>query len=184
MAKHARKWSWVLSFVLILGLPMGTVAQTATTGTVLGTVADATGAVIPGAGVQLKDGATGAAWSTSTNAAGQYSFTAVTPGDYSITVTATGFRQAVVSSVRVEVAKSSLIDVTMQVGEVTETVEVVAGARAELQTVDATVGNVLGSRPLVDLPTVTRRTIELVFLQVGAQPWTGWAGNEIGRAHV
>lgn len=177
MARQSKKWAWVAAIAALLALPAGLAAQTATTGTVLGTVVDATGAVIPGAVVVLKDEATGAERTVSTNEAGQYSFTAVTPGEYSVAITATGFRQAVVSSLKVEVAKSALIDVTMQLGEVTETVEVVAGARAELQTVDATVGNVVGSRPLVELPTVTRRTIELVFLQVGAQPWTGWAGN-------
>lgn len=159
--------------MVLLSLPGTLCAQTANTGTVLGTVMDPTGAVIPNAKVQLKDLATETVRSTTTNAAGQYTFTTVLPGLYSLTITTEGFRQAVVSSVTAEVAKSSLVNVTMELGAVAETVEVAAGARQELQTVDAAVGEVVDSHSLVNLPTVTRRVIELAFLQVGSMPNMG-----------
>jgi hypothetical protein len=155
----------------------GAAAQTATSGSIVGTVKDQSGAVVPGASVELKDAATGAVRKAETNQAGQYAFTPVAPGLYTVTVTAKGFRQAVVTEIKVEVVKSSLVDVVLQLGEVAETVQVEAGARVELQTVNAAVGEVVDSRALVNLPTMTRRAVELLYLQVGAQPWTGWAGN-------
>lgn len=174
---RVRGWLWVLGLLGLLGVSSALYGQTASTGTVVGTVTDASGAVVPRATVSLSEEGTAAVRKTETNDLGQYIFTNVVPGRYTVTVTAPGFRQAVVSDVQVEVAKSTRVNVVVQLGELAETVEVTAGAQAALQTVDATVGDVVDTTSLVNLPTVTRRTVELVFLQVGAHPWTGWAGN-------
>lgn len=180
MAKHRRvdRCSGYVFMILIVAVTCGPAfGQTATTGTVLGTASDTTGAVIPGVTIELKDNATGAVRTTITNDAGQYRFTSVIPGQYAVTATLQGFRQAVISPVGVETAKSSLIDVRLEIGEVSETLEVTAGAAAELQTIDATVGQVIDSQSLINLPTLTRRVVELVFLQVATTPNTGSANN-------
>src|SRR5262249_18325054 len=155
----------------IVAVPSRGRAQTGTSGSIVGTVTDQSGAVVAGASVELKDVLTGAVRQTETNQAGQYTFTPVSPGTYTVTVTGKGFRLGIVNGVKVEVAKSTLIDVALQLGQVTETVQVEAGARAELQTINASVGEVVDSRALVTLPTMTRRAVELFYLQVGAQPW-------------
>jgi len=141
--------------------------QTATSAVISGTVKDPSGAVIPGATVELLETATKLARQQNTNEAGQYIFPSVPPGQYELKVSAAGFRTATIHQLRIEVAKSYVHDVELEVGAITETVAVTAEARAELQTVDATVGNVLSGRSLPMLPTFTRQANELLTLQPG-----------------
>lgn len=145
-------------------------AQTATSAVISGTVRDPSGGVVPGAAVELTEVTTKLTRQQTVNEAGQYFFSAVPPGQYEIRVSAAGFRTATIHQFRVEVAKSYTQDVELEVGAVTETVAVVAEARAELQTVDATVGNVLSGRSLPALPTFTRQANELLTLQPGVTP--------------
>src|SRR5580765_4466465 len=87
---------WIVtSFALI--------AQTATTGAVLGTIADPSGAVVPKADIQLVNEGTGAADRMTTNDAGQFIFASITPGRYRITVKMPGFRTASIANLTVEV---------------------------------------------------------------------------------
>jgi hypothetical protein len=148
-------------------------AQTANTGTVLGVVKDPTGAVIPGAEVQLVDTAIQAVRSTVANEAGRYSFTAVRPGQYSVSAAASGFHKAIVPSLTVEVSRSYTIDFELQVGQTSDQVVVTATAGAELQTLDATVGDTLGGDLLELLPSVDRNVAKLLLLQPTATPVEG-----------
>ncbi|MCI0387836.1 MAG: carboxypeptidase-like regulatory domain-containing protein [Acidobacteria bacterium] len=161
----------VVFFLSLLLVPAIVRAQTATTGTVLGTLKDATAAVVPKATIELTDNATGATLTATTNEAGQYVFTTVLPGTYTLKVSATGFKQAIVNQVKAEVAKSTTVDVTLEPGELTSTVDITA--TQELQTTDSTLGEVVNTQMLQDLPTVTRRVVELAFLQVATTPNTG-----------
>jgi hypothetical protein len=169
-----------ITLMCLLSLPVVIRGQTATTGTVVGAVTDPTGAVVSGAKVVLKDLATQAERTTQTNEAGQYTFTTLPPGQYSVTVSVPGFRQAVVTAVKVEVAKSALVDVRLEVGQAADRVEISAVGQ-ELQTSDSTVGEVVDARSLVALPTVQRRAVELVFLQAASTPNTrqGITGRSI-----
>src|SRR5947209_7340093 len=137
-------------------------AQTASTSTVTGTVSDKTGATVPNAKVDLEDVDTKATTSVTTGSDGGYTFPSVRPGNYSITVSSKGFRQSVVSSVRVAIGKSALVNVILEVGGVTETVEVRAGTGVELQTLDASVGGVLDSNLLASMPTLSRDATALM----------------------
>ncbi|MGB9604876.1 MAG: carboxypeptidase regulatory-like domain-containing protein, partial [Bryobacteraceae bacterium] len=157
------------SFAL-LWLAVRMAAQTATTAVISGTVRDPSGAVVPGAAVELLEVSTKLSRQQTTNEAGQYFFPSVPPGQYDLKVSATGFRSATVHQLRVEVARSYVQDVELEVGAITETVAVTAEARAELQTVDSTVGNVLSGRSLPVLPTFTRQANELLTLQPGVTP--------------
>ena len=153
-------WGWIPALF----------AQTATTAVISGTVKDPSGAVVPGASVELVELNTKLSRQQTTNEAGQYFFPSVPPGEYDLNVSAAGFRSATVHALRVEVARSYVLDVELEVGAITETVAVTAEARAELQTVDATVGNVLSGRALPVLPTFTRQANELLTLQPGVTP--------------
>ncbi|MGI8745424.1 MAG: carboxypeptidase regulatory-like domain-containing protein [Bryobacteraceae bacterium] len=144
-------------------------AQTASSSTVLGIVTDPTGAVVPEAEVQLRNLATNAASAKLTNSVGQYVFPGVTPGRYTLVVRKTGFAAGAVSAITVDVAKSYNIDVVLQLGAASQTVEVTT-ARGELQTTDAEIGNVIGSEPLLRLPSVQRSAIEFLTLQPGVTP--------------
>src|ERR1700736_5099541 len=99
-ARRQRALALVLSSVwgMFLSIPVAT-AQTSTSGTVLGTISDPTGAVVPKAEVQLVNVETNATATQITNDAGGYAFPNVVPGTYKITVKMTGFRTAVVGNV-------------------------------------------------------------------------------------
>jgi len=101
-----------------------TLAQTTTTGQLIGQVTDPTGALVPQAKVELRDTATGAVRTTTTDSAGQYALAQIAPGTYSLTVSAHGFAQTVVPSVTVQVGKTANINVELKVGNATEVVEV------------------------------------------------------------
>ncbi len=157
--------------LLCLLLPAGPAGgQTLTTGQVLGQVTDPSGAAVPGVKVELRDTATGAVRSTTTDNSGQYTFAQVAPGAYAVTVVGSGFAKAVVRSVTVEVGKTTAINVGLKLGNITDVVEVRSTPGAELQTLDATVGNTIRDEQLHALPTLDRSTTSLLLLQPLAMP--------------
>ncbi len=140
------------------------------TGTVTGIVMDKSGAVVANAAVELREVGTNAPRTTKTNDAGQYTISSVPPGDYKLSVSAPNFRQAVIPNLRVAVGRSTSANVTLEVGQVTQIVEVQAGTATELQTLDAAVGNVIGSHALQNMPTLSRDATALLLLQPLAVP--------------
>jgi hypothetical protein len=144
---------------------------------VTGTVLDKSGATVPQATVELQDIDTGSKTSATTGNDGEYAFHSVRPGNYTITVSSKGFRQSVMSGVKVDVGKSALVNVVLEVGGTTETVEVMAGTGLQLQTLDATVGDVLDSNMLSQLPTLSRDATSLLLLQPMAIPGFNGAGG-------
>jgi Carboxypeptidase regulatory-like domain len=181
--RHVRACLGVVVTIVfvVLSMAVSLSAQTASTSTVTGSVSDKTGATVPNAKVELEDVDTKAKTSVTTGSDGSYTFPSVRPGNYSITVSGKGFRQSVVSGLRVEVGKSSLVNVTLEVGGMTETVEVTA-AGVQLQTLDATMGNVLDSNLLSQLPTLSRDATSLLLLQPMAIPgFNGPGGSGEGN---
>jgi hypothetical protein len=156
-------------------------AQTVTSGTVIGTVTDPSGAAVANAVVSLRNRATNNLATQNTNDAGQYTFVNVTPGEYEITVRKDGFRTADISSLTVEVGKSRNVDVKLELGVASESVTVTTEARVELQTTDAQVGNVVGGTQLVRLPTLQRDAAELLTLQPGTTPYDTTANGGFGN---
>ena len=169
--------------ILWVATPAGN-AQTATTGTVVGTVTDHSGAAMADAAVTLRNTATNSEATLQTNSAGEYTFINVVPGIYRVTVKKPGFRTSDITSLTVDVAKSYTVNVTLEVGEVTESVTVSTEARVELQTTDAQLGDVVGGTTLLRLPTLQRNASELLTLQPGTTPYdtpaTGGFGNRGG----
>jgi hypothetical protein len=145
-------------------------AQTATTGVISGSVLDSTGAAVPGATVELAGKATNLSLKQTTNQSGQYTMPNIPPGEYELRATAQGFRTTTIPNFKVEVAKAYQQNFSLEVGQITETVAVTAEARAELQTIDSSVGNVITAKSLPYLPTFTRQVNELLTLQPGATP--------------
>ena len=104
-------------------------AQGGGTAAVTGHVTDPTGAVIPGAAIAVTNLATGVAQETVSNSVGAYSVLNVPPGFYQITVQLEGFQQTSIPTVQLEVNQSLVQDFALEVGSVTETVEVTASAQ-------------------------------------------------------
>ena len=144
---------------------------------VTGRVTDATGAVIAGASVTLTDISTNISKTTQSNSAGLYVFNEVNPGTYDISVTNAGFRKAVIRRQEVLVATSMTVDVSLEVGGATEVVEVKAEAGAELQTLNATMGQTVIAEGLLELPTINRDVSGLLFLQPMTAPTFGAEDN-------
>jgi hypothetical protein len=167
----ARVGLTLLFLTFVTSLPVR--SQTASTGTVLGMVKDPSGAIVPNAAVELIDAATQVVRTTVTNEVGRYTFTAVRPGTYSVTAAAPGFQKSVIPSLAVEISKSYTIDFQLKIGQATEQVVVTASAGAELQTLDATVGDTVGGQLLELLPSIDRNVTSLLLLQPSATPVEG-----------
>ncbi len=166
------KYSFV-ALALLLSVSLTALAQTSATATVSGTITDANGAVLAGADVEMTDTATNQSQKLATNSEGRYLFPTVLPGVYKLAVTAKGFRQAVVTALKVDVAKAYEVNLTLEVGNVGEIVEVTAGVAAELQRNDSTVGAVIGGEQLLRLPTINRSAAAVLAQQPMVQPIRG-----------
>ena len=116
-----------------------------------GTVTDPTGAVVAGAQIVITSAATNAQRSTLTNDAGIYIAPALQPGTYSVRITKPGFRAAQRGDILLQVSQTARLDVQLEVGNVTETVEISALADV-LDTDTTTVGTVIETRRIEDLP--------------------------------
>ena len=174
--KQSVLWQ-ILCCVLLLQGVCG-IAQTASTGTIVGTVRDTSGAVVSGATVEVTSSLINLHRQIMTTSAGGYTFVELAPGAYQIKVTANGFESASLP-VTVSVATSALADVTLTVGQSTQTVTVTgSAAQVALQTTNSSVGEVMNHEQIASLPTVQRQITELVYLQPATTPLTG--GGEAG----
>lgn len=133
------------------------------TAEVLGTVRDHTGAVVPRADVTLLNQDTGIRVKGTTDENGNYNFFNVKVGKYSITVEAKGFSKFTTIDVGVNVNARQRVDATLQVGAMTESIEV-TGAAASLQTDSSEHGQVINTQEIVDLPLNGRNFSDLALL--------------------
>jgi hypothetical protein len=167
------------TFALVLGLAaVPARAQTSIAGTVAGQVTDQSGAAVPGTAVKLTELATGAAFETSTNEAGRFSFPTVAPGTYDITFTKTGFSTYELKSQEVQIGVVLTLNSKLTIGSTSTTVEVSASVGAELQTMNATVGNTMTQESLMALPNLGRDATSMAVLQVGTSPGGQAAGSQ------
>ena len=152
------------------------------TGTILGTVTDASGAAINGAKVTLTNEGTSAALSTTTAPDGSYKFTPVKIGSYKLTTSFQGFQTITQTNVVVNVGTDVVINFNLKPGAVTQTVEVVAAVPV-LQTQNASVGQVVDSRSVNDLPLNGRNFTFLAQLSAGVNtPQADTRGNAANGA--
>ncbi|HLY59952.1 MAG TPA: carboxypeptidase-like regulatory domain-containing protein [Terriglobia bacterium] len=155
--------------------------QAGGSGTVSGSVTDQSGGIIAGAEVTLTDTATKTYHTAPSNSAGRYFFNDVQPGFYDIKVQMKGFRQSSVTGQQVVVGQDLTVNVTLEVGAATQTVEVKATPGAELQTMNATMGTTVGGAALLTMPSVTRDATSVMMFQPMTAPTFGGAeGNVTG----
>ena len=165
----------VLFAVLIWGVCSFSHAQV-TTGTILGTVTDATGAAVPGAKVTVVDVEKGTAATRETEETGYYIFPFLVPGTYRVTIEKDGFRRAEQAAVVVQVDQRARVDITLTVGSVSETIEVVAAAPL-VSSESAETGQVIEQRAVQELPLNGRNFAQLVYLVPGVTP--GQSGENL-----
>jgi len=146
------------------------------TATVIGTVTDASGAVIPDATVALTNLGTQAVRTVTTGASGDYTLRDLSVGKYSLSVTKTGFKTTTFSEFQLEVGQSARMDATLQVGANTQQVTVTAAAPL-VNTASSEVGQVVGRDVLENIPLNGRAFWQLTQLTPGAMYQTGGSGN-------
>jgi len=175
--------AWAVAVIVQLAalcftLPSRMPAQVGTSGAILGTVHDPTGAVIPTAGVVVVDERTGRTRTVSTDEAGFFQVLQLPPSEYRVEAQAPGLKQYVRSPITLRVNDSIRLDIELQIGDITESVEV-TGATPLLQTTSSTVGTVVESEKVRELPLNGRNFVQLSLLVPGAT-----SGNNAGGVFV
>ncbi|HWG37483.1 MAG TPA: carboxypeptidase-like regulatory domain-containing protein [Terriglobales bacterium] len=170
-------WMKLALCALVCALGLGAAAQNTNSGTIIGQITDAQGAAIPGAVIVLTNTATNAAQPTVSNNVGRYTFVNLNPGTYTVDIKKDGFKEAVLKNQEVSVGKQLTLNVPMQVGAATQTVEVTASG-AELQTLNSTVGQTVGADAILKLPAQTRDANSLTNLQPNTAMDGGVAGAD------
>ena len=166
MRNHTAKWqvlwAWIALAILITS---GQVyAQVGDTSTVLGVVADSTGAVTAGATVTLHNLDSGTFYKAQSNDSGEYRFFNVAVGRYELTAEETGFKKTVHSAFDVHAAEPARIDIVLTIGAVTEEVKVTADDVPVVNTVTANEGNTVTGEQVNNLPLTNRVFTQLVTL--------------------
>ncbi|MBT9330592.1 TonB-dependent receptor [Paracidobacterium acidisoli] len=162
-----RKTGRILSGLSILLFLMSIqVSAQIDTGSVTGTVRDATGGAIPGAKVEVVNTSTNVVTPVVTNSDGTYVVLALIPDTYDVRVTAAGFSPAVEHGIRVNVQTRAQADFSLSVGQVQQEIQV-SSASQVLQTQTADVGGVIESRQINDLPLNGRNYDQLALLEPG-----------------
>src|ERR1700730_2206752 len=157
----------LVALVLIVMIPHSASAQA--TATLNGVVRDSSGAVIPQATVTLHNTDTGSDRESLTNDSGLYVFVSVPPGEYVLKVTKEGFTTATQAGLPVLVDQASTQDFTLRIGSTQQSVTVEASA-VNLETANATLGTVIESKQVTDLPLNGRNFTQLLSLTPGVSP--------------
>ena len=172
----ARRLSWVVLAVALLawGMAAPRASAQAVFGSIIGTVTDPQGAAVSGAKVTVTSVTKSFAYDTATNESGNYTVTHLIPDTYKIHVEAPGFKGVDVPSVEVSADNSAHVDVTMQVGAVTQSVEV-SGDVPQLQTDRADVDVEFNQKYVEDLPVLNRNFTSFELLSPGTQKLPGFS---------
>src|SRR5436190_4530431 len=131
-----------------------------TTGSISGKVEDVNGALVPNAKIVVR-GPGGQEYTAVTTDSGTYRIPAVGNGIYTVTITANGFKSAVVNEVKVDVGTPATVNAKLEIGDVSQVVEVVGGAEV-LQTQSATVGTNMTGRQIIETPIQSRDALDLI----------------------
>ncbi len=145
-------------------------------GTITGNVEDPSGAAIVGASVTLKHTATGETRSTVTNERGEFNATFLLVGDYTVTVSAQGFVTQTMSNINLRVDQTVNLNLTLQVGAATQSVEV-TGTAPLVDSVTSSLGQVIANKEILDLPLNGRNPFALGLLAGDTTPMFGMGSN-------
>jgi hypothetical protein len=146
------------------------------TGTITGSIADPSGAVLAGAGVTLRHLSTGELREIAANERGEFNVPFLRIGDYSVTVSTKGFKTQIISPITVRVDQSVNLPITMEIGAITESVAVTA-ATPLVDATTSSLGQVIENKKIVDLPLNGRNAFALGLLAGNTIPMSGMGTN-------
>ncbi|MGI8642003.1 MAG: TonB-dependent receptor domain-containing protein [Pyrinomonadaceae bacterium] len=155
----------LIGILFVLGSLSIVLAQTPT-GRLLGVVSSPDGGVLPNATVEVKFNQTSKSQTITTDGDGAFSIPQLEPGEYTVTVTASGFKTFVANQVKIDIGRDYNLLPVLEVGSVQETVTVTAGADVITST-SAQVTNVVSPQQILSLPLITRNPLNLTTLQAG-----------------
>ena len=177
-----------ICFQLLLGIFLNahppTVAAQTGTSSVRGVVTDAQGRAVAGVTMILTSLERNFTRTQTSNDEGSYAFSAIPPGSYRLEAEATGFKKASVNEIRALVETPTEVNVSLEVGNVSEVVNVIAGGEAPLNTSDATIGNSFESTRIQQLPLNARNVVGLLSLQPGVTRAGYVNGGRADQANV
>ena len=160
MTRQAKTLIGVLLGLLLTAIPVFGQAED---GSISGTVKDASGAVIAGMTVTAKSMATGAERSTTTGTLGQYTITALTPGNYQVVISGDKFQTSRTTTV-VTVGGISTVDAQLTIGSSSVVVDVVGGASTQVNTETQELSQLINTQQVAQLPSLTRNIYDFVAL--------------------
>ena len=167
-----------LLFLLFALTTVSVLAQTSTS-SITGRVVDSKDAIVPGATITVTNEATGLSQTQTTTDSGVYAFASLPVGTYTVTVEQTGFKKFQKTHNALEVGTPLTVDAVLEVGQVSEVVTVQGGAE-QLQTANATIGNVVEQKAIEALPLNGRNPLTLLLLEPGVvQRSFGGAGSGV-----
>jgi hypothetical protein len=176
-------------FSLLIGLATPLFGQLGG-GTIQGVVSDGSGAAVPGALIAVTNTKTNVPYRTKTNAEGFYTTPTVAIGEYTVTAGADGFKKVVRTGISLAVDQTARVDMRLEVGDVNQSVEVVADASL-VNTATSTAGKVVGEREISDLPLNGRNAFSMVYLTPGVisngglvDPGFGSRGNDVADISI
>ncbi len=174
-----RAW-WFRLGVMFLVVLSGIKLYGQVTGQITGTVTDMSGAIVPGAHVVVRDANRGILRQLTTNSAGGYLASALPMGHYSLQVTAHGFKTYLAKGIVLRAGQRARINVSLQVGAVTSTVNVSGNAIARVQLESATVSSVINGRQVKQLELNGRNFAQLIMLVPGVVNTGGTDEQHVG----
>jgi hypothetical protein len=163
----SRSRSALLKLCLIVSIFVTLLSAQTDTAGLFGLVKDPSGATVANSKIRLQNRATGAVREQVADAKGFYQFEVLPPGEYALTVEAAGFKQFRDSNVRVQVAQVSRLNVQLEIGATTESIEVQATV-SPLNTETVAQGTIVGEPKIAQLPLNGRQFIQLALLVPGA----------------
>ncbi|HLW81632.1 MAG TPA: carboxypeptidase-like regulatory domain-containing protein [Candidatus Acidoferrales bacterium] len=159
----------LLAAIALMIAPRAAWGQAMVSGSIGGEVTDPTGAIVPGAIVTLTDTATKATQTVTSNKAGHFLFPALKPGIYDVSIEKAGFQKLLIPGVTVTVSQATTLNEVLKVGAASQTVEVTANATAQLQTMNATMGETLSGN-MMNLPAMNHDVASLLNYSATAAP--------------
>lgn len=170
-----RKLNLIITSILLLAAARSAHSQSFTAN-VRGTVTDQSGSSVPGAKVVISDVERGTKHATETDEAGRYSFTGLQPGSYVVSAEAPGFKRFSSDRITLVVQQQATVDISMQLGETSTTVEV-KGSAALVNTTIANLGQVIENKYIISLPNIARDPMMLTYLTPGVVGSGGRRGD-------